>query len=339
MKRMKTLLTMTTLMIIGTISEVEARGASAVRIAFPVPGVDGRVVAHVEPNGDVTIDEYPETFRGTLKILQMASPVFGRTLSDAACQAVTARAELAADDSYPADLRRIAADNVRHDNSFTLEAAVVSFFGTPELTAAARAAAVAAGVNASSYQIVNPLAGERFAVSLDVAADATSRKIGDLETLTRQLSALLQTSAGLATGKSQGEIAAADLVCDLRAGNVTLNVDVTGTVARVPGIEPLFDVETGRRFYHAMKAELADLSESLTAAQKLVAGGVAVVQAAATANAELDEQKIAVVAAKLFDPRTGILEEVADGQIQEVLSAPRPGGERFEAQGTLVLNP
>ncbi len=337
MKRMSTLLSMTTLMIVGTISQGQARAASSLRIGIAVPGVEGKIAAHAAQNGDVSIDEYPTRFAGSVKLLTMTSPIFGRTLSDAVCDAVADRAALAVDDSFPADLRKLALENVRKDNSFSLEATVATFFGTSAFNDAAKAAAVAAGVQAQSYQVTNPLTGRSFEVSLELDGDAISRKIGDAESLTRQLKALLQTTGGLAMGKSQGEIGAADLVCDLRSGKARIVTRIVGSVATGNASEPLFEASVAQALYDGLKAELAETPDSYTAAQRLVADGIAVSEAAKAAGAALDTRNVAVIAAKLFDSRTGSLVEVATGRIQQVLSAPQDGA-RFEGSSSLVFN-
>lgn len=339
MKNRSRRLVVTSLMIIGTFVSAQSPAASSVRIGIAVPGVDGKIEAHVSPQGDVTVDQYPSRFDGSLKVTAMASPVFGRTLGDAACQAVENRALIALDDTYPADLRKVAFDNVRKDNAFTLDATVASFFGTSEFLQAAKSAALAAGVQATSFQIKNPLVGRRFDVALDLSDDALSKRLGDSDFLIRQLKAMLQTSGGLATGTSKGEVSAADLVCDLRSGKARLSVRVLGEVAAERVIEPLFEAAVARAFYRELKIALEETPETYTLAQGLVAGGVAVQDAATSAGATLDWRSIGVIAAKLFDERTGELIEVSEEDLQTVLAAPREGGERFEGQSSLRFRP
>ncbi len=319
-------------------SAPKATAANTVRLEIAVPGVAEKIIGQAAADGTVTIESYPATFRGQIALKAMASATFGRTLSDAVCQAVGDRAALAADTSFPADLRQLAKANVRTDNSFTLDLKVVSFLATGEFSQAVKAAAVAAGLHAPAYLVVNPLAARSLDVSLELADDALSKKIGSSDVLVGQVKRLLGEAGVLTSGEGSGEISAADLVCDLRSGAAKVVVGVTGQIAGPSDDEPLFDTRVAEILYRDMKARLAETPAEFTSAQRLIAGGEAMTKAAAEAGAELNWKTIGVIGAKLFDARSGALVDVSLSDLPHLLSVPSDGGEPYQGQSTLVMH-
>lgn len=335
--KLKTLLLLAAMALACTARDDQAEAAGSTRILIAVPGVEAKIPAQVDQTGTIVVEAYPEAFQGTLELKAMTSATFGRTLNDAACQAVQGRAALAADETFPEDLRALAKDSVRKDNSFTLSASVVSFFATAEFQAAAKAAAEAAGVRAPAFHVENQLTGRTFQIALEVEDGAISKKIGDLTRVTGQLENLLVTDGALSTGRAQGEISAADLMCDLRSGDAKIKVTVDGKIDAPDSVEPIFDEDTALLFFGILKDHVLALPQTYTTVQRLVAGGYAVNVAASAVRVPLDHEKLGVIAAKLFDPQTGKLVYQRPDQVHRVLVIPRDGGESYQGHGTLVL--
>lgn len=208
-----------------------------------VPGADEPIPARVPSRSSSGIEVLSYPTKLSLPVRHGALPVgYEGAFSDDFCANVRSSAALAS-----ADTKEQIEQMLRRQGPVTARFTISSVVG-PEFSAASVLAARAAEVS-NAASIANPLVLSEARISLEFGADATSRLLGDTDTLQSGIvnAFAQQESTAYEIGTFSASIAARDLWCDLAQGKATLYLWLVGEVSSkayagevlITGVHPL----------------------------------------------------------------------------------------------------
>ncbi|RDH44848.1 hypothetical protein [Zooshikella ganghwensis] len=196
-------------------------------ITINYSSVDHAVPATVDTQGNITINQYPKSFRINSNVFLSSSQNYPLDNLVNTCKSINEDLAIYKSFENAPFLQTHIKERVRESNTIQLNTFLLPWL-TGEFYIAAKQAAQDVGINTNKYTVINRLSIQELDISIALADDAVSNIIGDKAQLTRQLQSALENT-DLATGQQTGQINALDLTCDMLMGKANINLKINGS--------------------------------------------------------------------------------------------------------------
>lgn len=195
--------------------------------------------ANVSELGLVEVLNYPRDWSAELTITQWPSPGIYPNLSDTTCETVRLQSQNYR--TLPSLAQGRLIENVRGINPVRLKLNLAESFQPRNILSAVRAALSDSGINPTTLQLKNPIILKDVKFRIALTPSAITKLIGETQSLELTLSQQFRDGV-LQLGGISGELAAMDLLCDLKAEEATIEAFVTATPSDNSASHLLMDV-------------------------------------------------------------------------------------------------
>lgn len=271
----------------------------ATEVEIPAYFGEEALKASVSAEGIVEIKNYPTEWPARLELVQFSPAGIFPDLSEQTCKDIGTQTK-----QYPLLpplARERVREIVRRSNPVLARMDVAERFQPHRLIPALRQALKATGQDPQTLVLKNRIAIQEVKFRVTVEPTAISRNIGEIHSV--ELALADQYREGIIRmGVMPADVAAMDLLCDLKSGKARIEVDVTAAQSDVSEARSILPPEKAKALVELFNEERARFS---TGSHRADFGKNRIVATAMTLDHWKNDFDLALVIERLTDPRTG----------------------------------